>query len=226
MEIKKNKNIDPNKVRLSFFFVGFNYVAGIVLAAFTHQDIIDDGRNKKSDESVSQTEYLEEVVVEKQEEEPPPPPPPDQPEPQQEIDLEQEIETVENKNEEVKETVVEVIEIVEEPEIVEVVEPVVDFPDVEAAFVGGENAMQRWMQENLQYPEISMEMGEQGKVYLKFVVEKDGTITNVEVIKGVSRDLDNEAKRLVRSMPGWKPGESKGLKVRSSFTMPINFELN
>jgi protein TonB len=82
------------------------------------------------------------------------------------------------------------------------------------------------MQQNLVYPEMSMEMGEQGKVYLKFVVEKDGTISNVEVIKGVSRDLDNEAKRLVRAMPGWKPGESKGMKVRSSFTMPINFELN
>ncbi|MFM7301569.1 MAG: energy transducer TonB, partial [Crocinitomicaceae bacterium] len=62
--------------------------------------------------------------------------------------------------------------------------------------------------------------------YLKFVVEKDGTISNVEVIKGVSRDLDNEAKRLVRVMPEWKPGRSKGMTVRSYFTMPINFELN
>ncbi|MFM7757779.1 MAG: energy transducer TonB, partial [Crocinitomicaceae bacterium] len=99
-------------------------------------------------------------------------------------------------------------------------------PDVEAEFTGGESAMQKWMQQNLVYPEMSMEMGEQGKVYLKFVVEKDGKISNVEVIKGVSRDLDNEAKRLVRAMPGWKAGESKGMKVRSSFTMPINFELN
>lgn len=87
-------------------------------------------------------------------------------------------------------------------------------------------ALQRWVLENLQYPEISMEMGEQGKVFLKFIVEKDGTITNVEVIKGVSRDLDNEAKRLMRSMPRWKPAESKGLKVRSTYSMPLNFELN
>jgi len=51
-------------------------------------------------------------------------------------------------------------------------------------------------------------------------------ITKVEVLKGISRDLDNEAKRLVRAMPLWQPGETRGLKVRSSFTMPINFELN
>ncbi|MFM7636468.1 MAG: energy transducer TonB [Crocinitomicaceae bacterium] len=108
----------------------------------------------------------------------------------------------------------------------EIVEAEVLFPDVEAEFTSGDSAMQKWLSQNLVYPEIAMERGEQGRVYLKFVVEKDGTISNVEVIKGVSRDLDNEAKRLVRAMPGWKPGESKGLKVRSSFTMPINFELN
>jgi len=112
------------------------------------------------------------------------------------------------------------------PQRAEIVEPVVDFPDVEAKFKGGESAMQKWMQQNVVYPEMSIEMGEQGKVYLKFVVEKDGKISNVEVIKGVSRELDDEAKRLVRAMPGWKPAKSKGKKVRSSFTMPINFELN
>jgi protein TonB len=110
--------------------------------------------------------------------------------------------------------------------IIPIVEPVDEFPDVEAIFNGGEAAMQKWMQENLQYPELSMERGDKGKVYLKFVVEKDGAITNVEIIQGVSRELDNEAKRLIRAMPTWKPGETKGLKVRSSFTMPIQFDYN
>ncbi|MFM7683080.1 MAG: energy transducer TonB [Bacteroidota bacterium] len=115
---------------------------------------------------------------------------------------------------------------VEIVDIVDIVEPVVDFPDVEAEYIGGEAAMQKCLQQNLVYPEMSMEMGEQGKVYLKFVIEKDGKISNVEVIKGVSRDLDCEAKRLICLMPRWKPGEKNGMKVRSSFTMPINFELN
>lgn len=224
METKKNKNVDLNSVRSNFFMVGFCYVSGLVLAAFTYQDLVDEGGPKKLNTGSGNTTTEE---VDKPEEPPKEEPPKiEQPQPQQEIDLTQEIEVVENKNEEQKETIIETIEIVEEVEVVEIVEPVVDFPDVEAEFTGGEAAMQRWMQQNLSYPEMSMEMGEQGKVYLKFVVEKDGSITNVEIIKGVSRDLDNEAKRLVRAMPGWKPGESKGIKCRSSFTMPINFELN
>lgn len=109
---------------------------------------------------------------------------------------------------------------------VETPEPVVDFPDVEAEFTGGETAIARWMQQNLVYPEMSMEMGEQGKVYLKFVVEKDGSITNVQIIKGVSCDLNCEAMRLVINMPNWKPAEINGMKVRSLFILPINFELN
>ncbi|MFM7301683.1 MAG: energy transducer TonB [Crocinitomicaceae bacterium] len=225
MEAKKNKNADINRVRSSFFMVGFCYISGLVLAAFTYQDIVDEDGPKKLNTGSGNT-----TTEEVNKDEPPkeePPKPIEQPQPQQEIDLTQEIEVVENNNEEQKETIIETIEIVEEQvEVTEIVEPVVDFPDVEAEFTGGESAMQKWMQQNLVYPEMSMEMGEQGKVYLKFVVEKDGTISNVEVIKGVSRDLDNEAKRLVRAMPGWKAGESKGMKVRSSFTMPINFELN
>ena len=222
MEAKKNKNVDSNRVRSSFFMVGFCYISGLVLAAFTYQDIVNEGGPKKLNTGSGNTTIEEEIKEEPPKEEPPKPL--EQPEPQKEIDLTQEIEVVENKNEEQKETIIETIEI--EEEVVDIVEPVVDFPDVEAEFTGGEAAMQQWMQNNLDYPEMSMEMGEMGKVYLKFVVEKDGAITNVEVLKGVSRDLDNEAKRLVRAMPGWKPGEAKGLKVRSSFTMPINFELN
>lgn len=225
MEIKKNKKLDLERIRLSALFVGFNYVSGIVLAAFTYQELNITETNKKINTGSADIVY-EEVLVLEEQKEIIPPPPVIQPEPQQEIDLNQEIEIIDNTNNEVKETDVEVIEIVEDPQIVEVFEPVIDFPDVEASFNGGEEQMQMWMQENLQYPDISMEMGEQGKVYLTFVVEKDGSITNVEIIKGISRDLDNEAKRLIRTMPNWLPGEAKGLKVRSSFTMPINFELN
>jgi TonB family protein len=114
----------------------------------------------------------------------------------------------------------------EDIEVVDIVEPVVGFPDVEPEYIGGEEAMQKWLQQNFVYPDMSVEKGEQGKVYLKFVVEKDGKISNVEVIKGVSRNLDCEAKRLICLMPRWNPGEYNGMKVRSYFTIPINFELN
>ena len=85
--------------------------------------------------------------------------------------------------------------------------------------------MAEWLQKNLKYPKISMELDEQGKVYLRFIVERDGRITNIEIIRGVSKELNDEAKRLIKNMPKWTPGEVKGVKVRSMFTMPINFQL-
>ena len=225
METKKNKNVDANRFRHGFFLVGLNYVAGITLAAFSFQQIIAEKDDSNAKNSVSISSY-EEVEKEQDLKVELPKLPPQQA-PQAALDLNDPIITIDNRNIEDTNNRVVLIDI-EDPivPIIPIVEPVEDFPDVEAVFNGGESAMQKWMQKNLQYPEIAMEMGEQGKVYLKFVVEKDGAISNVEVIKGVSRDLDNEAKRLVRAMPGWKPGESKGMKVRSSFTMPINFELN
>ena len=83
----------------------------------------------------------------------------------------------------------------------------------------------KYIQTNIEYPPTSIEMNEQGKVYLSFVVEADGSITNVAVERGVSPDLDREAKRVVRSMPKWKPGEAKAKKSRTRCRLPINFQL-
>lgn len=224
METKKNKKYQIENYRLPSLFLGANYITAIILAALTYRTPIYS-REKEEITRLSTDIVYEEVLIE----EPQviiPTPPTQRPEPQQEIDLNQEIEVVDNTNEEVSETIIEIIDVVETIEIVEVYEPVIDFPDIEASFNGGQIEMAIWMQENLKYPELSMELNDKGKVYLKFVVEKDGSITNVEIVKGISKELDNEAKRLVRSMPNWIPGEVKGLKVRSIFTMPINFELN
>ena len=122
-------------------------------------------------------------------------------------------------------TVVEVppLEIAEETVIVE--EEIIEFPDVEAEFVGGAQAMMKYIQQNIQYPATSIEMNEQGKVYLSFVVEADGSISNVSIERGVSIDIDKEAKRIVRSMPKWTPGEAKGKKSRTRCRLPINFQL-
>jgi len=104
-------------------------------------------------------------------------------------------------------------------------EGIIEFPDVEAEFIGGAQALMKYIQTNIQYPPTSIEMNEQGKVYLSFVVEPDGSISNVVVERGVSSDLDREAKRVVRSMPNWKPGESKAKKSRTRCRLPINFQL-
>jgi len=223
METKTNYNLE--KTKLSNMMVGFIITASATLAAFSYRTNLETGVNTKIPTYTSELSYEE--IEEPKEDIPLNTPKIKETQPQQEIDLNQEIKTIENTNKEQKETVIETIEVVEDEIIViDIVEPVVDFPDIEAQFPGGEEMMRKWMQENIVYPEIAMENGDQGKVYLKFVVEVDGKITNVEVMKGTTRDLDNEAKRLVREMPKWDPGETKGKKVRTSFTLPINFELN
>ena len=99
-------------------------------------------------------------------------------------------------------------------------------PDVVAVFPGGKGAMMQWISKTVVYPQTSIEMNEQGRVYVTFVVEKDGSISTIDVIRGVSPDLDKEAKRTIRKMPKWTPAKSNGRTVRSIYSLPINFQLN
>ena len=104
---------------------------------------------------------------------------------------------------------------------------VVDFPDVEAEFPGGMEPMKKYIDDNVQYPDAAREQGIEGRVYVSFVVEKDGAITGVSIMRGTaSPELNEEAKRLVRNMPKWKPGEVKNAPVRSRCRLPIFFTLN
>lgn len=101
-----------------------------------------------------------------------------------------------------------------------------DFPDKEAEFVGGNAALSLWIAKNVEYPKDAIEMNEQGKVYVSFVIEENGTISTIVVEKGVSASLDAEAIRLIESMPNWIPGELEGTKVRTRARLPINFTLD
>ncbi|MCR9172474.1 MAG: energy transducer TonB [bacterium] len=103
---------------------------------------------------------------------------------------------------------------------------VIDFPDVEAEFPGGRDAMDAFIKENMNYPEIAKNSGTQGRVYLEFVVGNDGAISQVRVMLGVSPELDREAKRIIRSMPKWKPGEANGKPVHTRYRLPIAFRLS
>ena len=79
---------------------------------------------------------------------------------------------------------------------------------------------------NIQYPEMAKENGIQGKVFVQFVVWKDGTIKDVRVVKGVHKTLDSEAQRVVKSMPKWTPGRQRGTAVNARFTLPIKFRIS
>ena len=84
----------------------------------------------------------------------------------------------------------------------------------------------KWISKNIKYPSLAADNGIQGKVYLKFVVEKDGTISNIEVVRGVDPSLDKEAVRVISKMPKWKPGKQRGKPVRVSYNLPITFQLD
>ena len=97
--------------------------------------------------------------------------------------------------------------------------------DQEAQFPGGTAAMQRWAQRNVVYPLGAKQLGIEGRVYLTFIVEKDGTISNVKVVKGAGYSLNQEAKRLIKSMSYWISSEVECVTVRTRARIPISFIL-
>lgn len=114
------------------------------------------------------------------------------------------------------------------PEIVEeeVVEQEV-FTIVEEmpGYPGGDAKMYEYLGKNIKYPQIARESSIQGRVFVNFVVEPDGSVTNVKVLRGIGGGCDEEAMRVVKSMPKWKPGKQRGKAVRVSYTLPVVFKL-
>ena len=109
-------------------------------------------------------------------------------------------------------------EVEEEKVIHTIVEQMPSFP-------GGEAALAKFLSSNLRYPPRAEEMGIKGRVTCQFIVEADGRVTHVKVIRGVDPDLDDEAVRVIYRMPNWIPGKKEGKPVRVRYTCPINFTL-
>ncbi len=93
-------------------------------------------------------------------------------------------------------------------------------------FPGGEIELMKFLSENVKYPEAASKAGTQGRVVAQFIVEADGSITNVKVLKNVSDEIDAEAVRVIKAMPKWKPGMQKGQPVRVKYTIPVTFRLS
>ena len=94
-----------------------------------------------------------------------------------------------------------------------------------AEFPGGIEKFYTYLQNTMKYPAVARENNVQGKVFLQFVVEKDGSLTDIKVVRGIGRGCDQEAMRVLKASPKWKPGEQNGRVVRSTYTVPINFTL-
>lgn len=99
-------------------------------------------------------------------------------------------------------------------------EDIVEFPDVEPSFYGGQVEMAKFINENIKMP-TDLDMTDQGTIYISFVVNLDGSIEFVKILRGISTELDRAALKVVAAMPKWKPGESGGYPVRSRLTLPI-----
>ena len=106
----------------------------------------------------------------------------------------------------------------EETKVFDVVEQMPSFP-------GGPSALMQYLNSNIKYPVVAEENGVQGRVVCTFVVEKDGSITDVRVVKSVDPSLDKEAMRVVKGMPKWIPGKQNGSAVRVKYTVPVTFRL-
>jgi protein TonB len=109
--------------------------------------------------------------------------------------------------------------------VVEEKEEPLQFVEQMPEFPGGTDAMMKFLNSNIRYPSIATEMGITGRVILQFVVDKHGKINNVKVLRGIGGGCDEEAIRVVKAMPGWKPGRQNGKEVPVYFTLPVVFQL-
>jgi protein TonB len=228
MELKKSPKADIEKMKMVFIQVGLILSLGVVLLAFEWTSTDAVNTNFAAVQEIAPDEEM--IDVTKQEEVKPPPPPPAPIQVSDVINIvEDNVDIDDNSNifdSEFKEdAAVRIVEFhetekeVEEEEIFVVVE---EMP----GFGGGDNTKFReYIQKNLKYPDVAAENGIQGRVFVSFVVEADGKVTNVKVVRSVDPALDREAVRVVESSPKWKPGRQRGKPVRVSFTFPIIFVL-
>jgi protein TonB len=223
MKSKKAEKVDVDRKSGLYTRIGLSVALLFVILAF--QWTVYDRTVIELDSNLIIDEEEEIVDITKQEKKPPPPPPP----PELEIvedNVEIEDDQPEIQEAEVKETdVVALAPIEEEKE--EVVEEQIFFMSEDPPqFPGGDKARNRYLRESIQYPEIERDNGIQGQVVVNFVVEKDGSINNVKILKGLTPNINEEAMRVVKNMPRWQAGKQRGKPVRVYVNLPIRFTLN
>jgi len=225
MQVKKSEKASLEKDKLVYVLMGLVFVLSLVYVAleWTEREV--------TKYEVTDTEFLfeEEVDIQQTSQETPPPPPPPAVQEVEVLNVVEdnvETESIEVNAEDDKAEEVVIAAPVEAP--VEEEEEEVVFVVVESMpeFPGGQQALFKYLSENVKYPVIAQENGIQGRVICQFVVNKDGSIVDVEVVRsGGDASLDKEAVRVIKSMPKWKPGKQRGKAVRVKYTVPVNFKL-
>lgn len=236
MEIKKSKKADLEKTRGTSMLIGYIVALAVMFAAFewTTRDyvktepVVYAAYAQMEEEIVPITQPIFTAA---------PPPPADAPQVAEILDIvendeeivEEKIETSESTTEAISGPVAQVSgpvatgpvvveEASDEGEIFQVVEQMPEFP-------GGMQALMAYLSKNIKYPSVAQDNGIQGRVLVSFVVNKDGSIVDPEVIKSVDAALDKEAMRVIKAMPKWNPGKQRGKPVRVKYTVPVLFRL-
>jgi len=225
MQIKKSKKASLEDKKFTYVLIGFVFVLSICFVAleWTEQEVT------KYDVTDTEFFFEEEIEIQQTSQETPPPPPPPEVKNVEElivVEDEKEVESVEIQTEDTEEEIIiqAPVEMVEEEEPEEVIFVVVEtMPE----FPGGNAALFKFLSDNMKYPVIAQENGIQGTVVCQFVVNKDGSIVDVEAVRNTSGDpsLEKEAIRVIKAMPKWSPGKQRGKAVRVKYTVPVRFRL-
>lgn len=226
MEAKKSPKANLEKWKGLFLEVGLVAALTGALVAFNWKSY-DTEVQEFSTRTV--VEEVEEVVLQTQEDQPDPEPP-EAPEITTEFEVVDDNKEIENElhvdmNDNANTQVVEFTPVETTEEVVEKEEEIFVFVEEQPSFPGGDEELYKFLAENIQYPALARENNVEGKVFVQFVVEKNGSITQVKLVKDIGSGCGQEAMRVVKSMPKWKPGKQRGTAVRSQFTLPIRFKL-
>lgn len=229
MELKKSAKADLEGKKTIFLQIGLIVALAITLAAFEYKSY-----DKMQVEGFGNNKFVdvpeEMVQITQQQNTPPPPAPPATTtiinivnndaivDDDIKIDAEADQNTQMQEYTAPKVSTQVVEEEVSEVEIFTVVEEAPSYP-------GGDEARIKFLQENIKYPQMARESGISGTVYVTFVVERDGSVTDVKVMRGIGGGCDEEAIRVIKAMPKWNPGKQRGKPVRVQFNMPIKFTL-
>lgn len=226
MEVKKTPKADLESKKTVFLQIGLVVVLSLVLVAFewTSTDVNVDF--SLQDEDIEVEEEIIPITRQEEVKPPPPPPPPAVADilniVEDDVELDEELEIMDTEMS--QDDIVDFSNMVfeeetrDEGEIFMIVEEMPEFP-------GGNEALQKYLAQSVRYPVIAQENGIQGRVYIQFVINQNGEVTNATILRGVDPSLDREALRVVEAMPKWKPGKQRNRPVRVSYTVPINFVL-
>ena len=221
--MKRTRNFKENNL---FFAMGVTVALSVLLVAFEWSSNLSAPKNY-----ATETFIPEEIDINLTQREPEPPKPQiEQPTVVISTDIEVVNEPVEHQNiftgEDAQNLPQVIAAVATAPRRVEKPdESIFDFAEIAPEYMGGSSELMKFLSGNIRYPQSDLEMEIQGRVVCTFVVEKDGSITDIQVLRGVSPGIDREAIRVISEMPKWKPGFQNGRTVRVKYTLPIQFRI-